>query len=96
MKKGTILYVPVSGSSLAQNPAEPAHYFGAVFRIPRSDYGTARQVEWEPTPNELLAEAPASAGAPAQRVLSRAIERVEVCDRDSGDIWVMYRVPYGV
>jgi len=94
MNKGAVLYVPVSHSVAPAPGADAARYFGAVYRIPKADYGTIRQLEWERTPDELLAAAPPRAGRPMRRLAARAIERLEVCDQDTGDIWVMYRVPY--
>ena len=94
MSPSAVLYVPVSGSVDPAAGVGVARYFGAVYRIPKSEYGTIRQLEWERPPAELLAAAPAGAGSGLRRVRTAAIERLEVCDQETGDIWVMYRVPY--
>jgi hypothetical protein len=96
MSQGAVLYVPVSDSVAPTAGRGPTRYFGAVYRIPKSDYGTIRQLEWERTPGELLAAAPPGDRPPLRRVVTAAIERLEVCDQDTGDIWVMYRVPYAL
>ena len=72
----------------------PIAYFGKVFRIPKQDHDTIRQLEWEMDPKELIREMHGQEGkgfVPAEMCV---IERTEIYDQDSGDVWVMYRIPY--
>jgi len=81
-----------------ENPVGQAdvRYFGKVFRIPRNEHGSLRQLEWEPSPDELRHEIETCEGRPI-RVLDRGmVERFEVIDQETGDVLVMYRVPYDV
>lgn len=88
-----VLYHQPATRGLA-NPdgSKPIRYFGTVYRIPASEHGTIRQLEWETAPSEVLdAVRDESLG---RRAADRNItERFEVIDPSSGDVWVMYRVP---
>jgi hypothetical protein len=89
MDKGTVFYLSVTQGITNPQGKEPIAYYGKVYRIPRSEHGTIRQLEWEMKPDELLG----GMGQDGEPVGGGVIERFEIYDRDSGDVWVMYRVP---
>lgn len=89
MDKGTVFYLSVSQGISNPQGQEPITYHGKVYRIPRSEHGTIRQLEWEMKPEELLR----GMGSNEEPVGGGVIERFEIFDQDSGDVWVMYRVP---
>ena len=51
-------------------------------------------LEGKLAPKDSLAGLPATGGGAGRQVAGGVIERLEVYDQDSGDVWVMYRVPY--
>lgn len=93
MDKGTVFYLSVCRGISNPNGQRPITYYGKVYRIPRSEHGTIRQLEWEMTPDDLLADLRAEHGQSLDLMPDGVIERFETYDRDSGDVWVMYRVP---
>jgi len=92
--KGTVYYQSIDRG--LENPAgkQPVRYFGRVFKIPRSAHGNMQQLEWEPSPSELRPPLTSREGDAIESVDRGVIERFEVVDQESGDVWVMYRVPY--
>jgi len=91
----SILYYQPTTRGLA-NPdgSKPVRYFGTVYRIPRSEHGTIRQLEWETAPRELGHDLHAADGSTLTTPDKNITERFEVIDQQTGDVWVMYRVPY--
>jgi len=77
-------------------------YLGKTYRIPKEECGTKRDIpEWETHPNELLKpvvlKGPPWAREETWRMepVPRApIERTEVFDQDSGDLLILWRIPY--
>lgn len=94
MGKGNVFYLSVGRGITNPDGSRPVAYFGKVYRIPRSEHGTLRQLEWEMTPDDLLADMTRPDGVPIEHVPDGVVERFEIYDQDSGDVWVMYRVPY--
>lgn len=94
MSKSSVFYLSVSRGITNPDGSRPVAYFGKVFRIPRSEHGSLRQLEWEMTPEDLLADLTSREGNSIQYVPDGVVERFEIYDQDSGDVWVMYRVPY--
>lgn len=71
-------------------------YYGKVYRVPRDMIGSDRQLQFETSEmldlqarfiNAAVAEDRASA-------FGEPVERYEIFDPESGDVLVMYRVPY--
>lgn len=91
---GVVYYQPVTRGLHNPDGVEPIRYFGKVYRIPASEHGSMRQIEWEMTPSELRGDITTADGATHASIDPAIIERFEVIDRESGDVWVMYRVPY--
>jgi hypothetical protein len=89
MDKGTVFYLSVSRGISNPDGQKPIAYYGKVYRIPKSEHDTIRQLEWELTPDDLLANLPNHTAQSPNDV----IERFEIYDQESGDVWVMYRVP---
>lgn len=94
MGDGVVFYQSVSRGFSNPDGKRPVTYFGKVYRIPKSEHGTLRQLEWELTPDDLLASLPQEGGAAVQQVAGGIIERFEIYDQETGDVWVMYRIPY--
>lgn len=92
--QGTVYYQSTDRGLESPCGEHAIRYFGQVFRIPRSAHGTLQQLEWEPSPSELRHTIANEYDRPIRPMLRGVIERFEVVDRDSGDVWVMYRVPY--
>lgn len=69
-------------------------YFGVTYRIPQSQRGTVQQLEWEQSPRELLRPVTLDDGSTIAPVDEGAIERIETLDQATGDLLVMYRIPY--
>ncbi|MFP4143605.1 MAG: hypothetical protein ACLFV3_00525 [Phycisphaeraceae bacterium] len=94
MSKGVVVYQSVNCGFANPSGHKPMTYFGKVFRIPKSEHGTVRQLEWEMSPRDLERQVRLGDGTQIGRAEEAAIERLEIYDQDSGDVWVMYRVPY--
>jgi hypothetical protein len=94
MSQGVVFYQSIDRGLSNPHGDKAISYFGRVFRIPKSEHGTLRQLEWELNPQELL-QSPAvdDDAPPTQPLADGIIERFEVIDQETGDIWVMYRVP---
>jgi hypothetical protein len=92
--KGIVYYQSVFRGITNPDGSRPVTYFGKVYRIPRSEHGSMRQLEWELKPEEILAGMKREDGTPIEHIEGGIIERFEIYDQESGDVWVMYRVPY--
>lgn len=93
MAKGIVYYQSVSRGLENPDGKRPVAYYGRVYRIPRSEHASIRQLEWELNPEELLAQLSADSAVPLAQLPGGVIERFEIFDSESGDVWVMYRVP---
>ncbi len=93
-RSGTLFYQPVTRGLANPDGSRPMRYFGTVYRVPRSEYGTIRQLEWETAPQELQQEVHAADGSTLRCAAKNITERFEAIDPDTGDLLVMYRVPY--
>jgi len=92
--QSVLYYQPTSRGLANPDGSRPVRYFGTVYRIPRSEHGTIRQLEWETAPRELCRELHAADGSTLRTPHQNITERFEVFDQTTGDVWVMYRVPY--
>jgi len=63
-------------------------YYGKVYRIPRADF-PHNMLKHETEPEDLLKDI-----EDAEPVPGAVLERHEVFDQDTGDVWVMWRIPY--
>ena len=92
---GRVFYQSIERGLSNPDGAKAVNYVGKVFRIPRSEHGTIRQLEWEPNPRDLIEGDHSDAnGQPTERVSDGIVERFEVIDQETGDVLVMYRVPH--
>lgn len=91
MANGMVFYQSTRRGLANPDGSAPVTYYGRVYRIPASQHGTIQQLEWELSPIELLN---VPDGQPLERSADDAIERLEVIDQQTGDVWVMYRVPF--
>lgn len=94
MSKGAVYYQSTVRGLMNPTGEHDITYLGRVFRIPRSEHGTVRQLEWEISPKELFEECVTlHNGEQAERMPGCVIERFEIVDQPTGDVLVMYRVP---
>ena len=94
MPQPSVFYHPVKHGMSNMDGKRPIAYYGKTFRVPRSAHGTVQQLEWEMPPREVNAAVTTPDGEMLDPVDGALIERLEIVDRDTGDLWVMYRVPY--
>lgn len=94
MSLPTVYYQPVRHGLSNAAGDKPIIYHGKAYRVPRSAHGTVQQLEWEIPPRELPTPITRDDGVSVYPVEGAVIERFEIVDRDTGDLWVMYRVPY--
>jgi len=66
-------------------------YKGIVFRIPADSVGSAKQIDFEEMYDPLLIFKPHDGSEPA---FDLPIERYEIWDIETGEMVVMYRMPY--
>lgn len=72
-------------------------YYGKVLRIPRAEYGKdpseegSREIDFDALLIDIEAK---DDGEKMEPVPGAIIERYEVFDQDSGDVLVMWRIPY--
>lgn len=93
-RPGVVFHQTVARGLANPDGCKPITYFGKVFRIPRQDHDTLRQIEWEPDPQELLRDLIDPQAGAVQPARTCIVERLEMYDQETGDVWVMYRVPY--
>lgn len=84
---------PAHGVTQQELEDEEIHYIGKVFKIPYDVYGTAKSKKHELEMDSLIMNIVTEDGE-WEAVDGGVIERHEVRDLDSFDVWVMYRVPY--
>jgi hypothetical protein len=90
-QKFTVAYYSTTMGVTQQKTGAPTIYHGKVFRIPKALFSEEGEVNFEKDIGELIQEIQEKGLEP---VLHEAtIERYETCDTESGDVWVMYRVP---
>ena len=94
MSNAPVYYQPVRHGLNNASGDKPIVYYGKAYRVPRSAHGTLQQLEWEIPPKELPMPIKRDDGVSVHPVQGAVIERFEIVDRDTGDLWVMYRVPY--
>ena len=89
--KVTVAYYPVSKGVTEQQCGSPTSYYGKVFKIPKELFSEDGQVDFEKEIGGVIEEVQEKGlGLVADEV---TVERYEVTDIETGDMWVMYRVP---
>ena len=89
--KVTVAYYPTQKGVTEQQTGEPTVYRGKAFKIPKHLFSEDGDVDFEKEIGELVAEMEEKGSEP---LLEEAtIERYETWDIETGDAWVMYRVP---
>lgn len=90
-----IRYVSTIRGVTEHKTGQSTVYYGLTFRIKREDYATDRQMELE---DEIFSKIEQWIQSPPQGEGAFAkggtVERYEVFDAESGDVLVMYRVPF--
>jgi hypothetical protein len=91
---GAVYYQPLHHG--LQNPTgdKAITYFGTTYRVPASAHNTIQQLEWETPPNELVQPLTLADGSQLQPDVGGIIERFETLDNETGDLLVLYRIPY--
>ncbi len=90
---GTVYYQPLHHGMQNPTGCDSIIYVGTTYRVPRSEYNTIRQLEWEIPPDELIDDITFDDDCVLVPDRQGIIERFETLDRDTGDLLVMYRVP---
>ena len=86
-----LYYSTVKG--LANKDGGPATvFYGKVHRIPREDFGARRQLNCEKLPGDIIEEI-RNSRPDLDPLPFGPIERYEIFDVDTGDVFVMYRIP---
>ena len=89
--KVTVAYYSTTLGVTQSQTDVPVVYCGKVFKIPKQLFSGDVEVDFEKDISELIQEIQDSGSEP---ILNRAtIERYETWDVETGDVWVMYRVP---
>lgn len=89
--KITVAYYSTKQGVTEQQTGGSAVYHGRVFKIPGELFSEDAEVDFQKEITELNDELRSKGMEP---VLDQTtVERYETWDMDSGDVWVMYRVP---
>ncbi len=89
--KVTIAYYSTTKGVTQQQTGASMVYHGKVFKIHKPLFDEEVDVEFEKEVGELVQEMAEKGLEPL--LDESTIERYETWDIDSGDVWVMYRVP---
>lgn len=95
-EKVELLYASIQHSITGKHDQHgPRLYYGLVYKIPRADIGTERQIIAEKAWAEEINAALKSEHPDVERVPGAYVERIEILEAsDEGGLWVMYRIPY--
>jgi hypothetical protein len=89
--KVTVAYYSTSKGVTQQITGASAVYYGKVFKIPEALFSEDGEVDLEEEIGELVE---GLRGKGLEPVSDEAtVERYETVDAETGDTWVMYRVP---
>lgn len=89
--KVTVAYYPTTKGVSQQQTGEDMVYYGKVFKIPKPLFDEMGDIDFDKEIGGLAEEIQAKGLEP---VLNETIvERYEVWDLESDDVWVMYRMP---
>ncbi len=84
-----LVYIsPQKGITQART-GEALRYYGKVTRIPREELGKGSALTYDAHPEELLQDL-----KDAEPVAGGTVEQYEVEDMETGDLLIMWRVPY--
>lgn len=86
-----VAYASTTQGMTQQETGATTTYRGKVVKIPKELFGKERQVDLEKDIADLLQEMEYKSLEPA--VDDGTIEGYETWDIETGDVWVMYRVP---
>jgi len=89
--KVTVAYYSISKGVTQQTEGLSATYYGKVFKIPQALFSEDGDVDFEKEIGELVEEFQGKGLEPISD--KPTIERYETLDTETGDTWVMYRVP---
>jgi len=89
--KVTVAYYSTSMGVTQQSTGVSAIYYGKVFKIPEALFSEDGEVDFEKEIGELVGELQGKGLEPVSE--EATVERYETLDTETGDTWVMYRVP---
>jgi hypothetical protein len=89
--KVTVAYYSVSRGVTQQTTGVSATHYGKVFKIPQTVFSEDGDVDFEKDIGEIVEELQGKGLEPISD--EPTIERYETLDAETGDTWVMYRVP---
>ena len=90
-QKVTVAYYSTTKGVTQQQTDASLVYHGKVFRIPKPLFDEDVEVDFDKEIAELVREVQEKGLEPL--LDETTIERYETWDTESGDVWVMYRVP---
>jgi hypothetical protein len=90
-QKVTIAYYSTTNGVTHQQTGGPMIYHGKVFKIHKPLFDEQADVDFQNEIGELIEEIEEKGLEPL--LDDTTIERYETWDTESGDVWVMYRVP---
>ena len=89
--KVTVAYYSTEKGVTQQQTGAPTVYYGKAFKITKQLFSENGDVDFEKEIGELVAKVQEKGSEP---VLDGAtVERYETWDIETGDVWVMYRLP---
>jgi hypothetical protein len=91
--KVTIAYYSTTQGVTQQQTGGSMVYHGKIFKIHKPLFDEEVPVEFDKEIGELVAELQEKGLEPLLDIDQCTIERYETWDTESGDVWVMYRVP---
>jgi hypothetical protein len=89
--KVTVAYHSTTMGITQQTTGVSAIHYGKVFKIPKALFSEDGEVEFDKEIGELVEELRGKGFDPVSDEFT--VERYETLDTDTGDAWVMYRVP---
>ena len=92
MRSLKILYWSTVRGFANQDGGPATIYYGKVYRIPREDFGTQRGLNHEKDPGDIIEEIRNSRPDLDPSPFG-PIERYEIFEVGTGDVFVMYRIP---
>jgi hypothetical protein len=89
--KVTVAYYSTSRGVTQQTTGVSAIHYGKVFKIPQALFSEDGEVDFEKDIGELVEKLQGKGLEPISD--EPTVERYETLDMETGDTWVMYRVP---
>jgi len=89
--KVTVAYYSTSRGVTQQTTGVPSIHYGKVFKVPQALFSEDGDIDFEEEIGRLVEELKDKGLEPVSD--EATVERYETLDAETGDTWVMYRVP---